>query len=283
MGNPKRAPESFQDDADPDNPQFVTALGRGLAVLGCFDRGESHLGNQEIAARTGLPKSTVSRLTYTLGSLGYLSYSAALEKYSLGVEVLALARAYLNANDILAVARPRMQELARYTKAAVMLGTCQGSHMVLLEICQGDEIFSLKLQPGSWVPHSTTALGRAYLAALPPRDFESYLKIFEKECPPASWPKVKSGILRARQDYEQYGFCFSFGDWNPDVFAVGVPIASADRSRTFALNVSGRISTVTRQQLVSEIGPRLVAVRNEVLDLVQGMSISTWPEHPGRR
>jgi DNA-binding IclR family transcriptional regulator len=267
MGSPKRAIETFQSEVD--DPQFVTALARGLSILRCFDRGENCLGNREIAARTGLPKPTVSRLTFTLASLGYLDYSAVREKYSLGVGVLALAHGYIRSNDIITVARPLMQELADYTKAAIMLGATDGSHMVLLEICQGDEVFRLKLEPGARVAHSSTALGRAHLAALPREAFDLYLDNLGRECTPDTWPKIKTGIMRARRDFEQYGFCFSLGDWNPDVFAVGVPIVSADRSRILAFNCSGRISIVTREQILSDIGPRLVALRNKVLDFVQ--------------
>lgn len=270
MGNPKRSVESFSESADADDPQFVTAVARAMAILRCFDRDESQLGNQEIATRTGLPKATVSRLTFTLSSLGYLRYSSRAEKYSLGVAVLALAQGYLRGNDIISVARPLMQELADHTKAAVMLGASDGSHMVLLEICQGDEIFRLKLDPGSRVPHSSTALGRAYLAALRPESFERYLDNLRSHCPAAAWPRVRSGIARARKDYEQYGFCFSLGDWNPDVFAVGVPIVSSDQSRILAFNCSGRISVVTREQIMSDFGPKLVALRNKVLNLMQG-------------
>jgi DNA-binding IclR family transcriptional regulator len=271
MGNPKRSVESFQDEADTGHPQFVTALARGMAILRCFDRDDAHyLGNQEIAARTGLAKPTVSRLTFTLASLGYLSYSAALERYSLGVGVLALANAFVKGNDIMAVARPLMQELADYTKAAVMLGASHETHMVLLDICQGDELFQLKLQAGSRIPHSSTALGRAWLASLPQSEFDSYLRELPARCPAASFPKIKSGLVRARRDCEQYGFCFSLGDWNPEVFAVGVPIVSADKSRVFAFNVSGRVSVVTREQITDDFGPRLMALRNKVLALVQG-------------
>jgi DNA-binding IclR family transcriptional regulator len=271
VGNPKRSSDTFQDAADTDNPQFVTALGRGMAILRCFDQGASpHLGNQDIATRTGLAKPTVSRLTFTLASLGYLNYSVALEKYSLGPGVLALAHAFVKGNDIMAVARPLMQALAAHTKAAVMLGACHESHMVLLDICQGDEIFQLKLEAGSRVPHSSTALGRAWLASLPQGAFERYLEKLRTLCPAAGWPGIKSGLVRARRDYERYGFCFSLGDWNPEVFAVGVPIVSADQSRVFAFNVSGRVSVVTREQLVNDFGPRLVVLRNEVLERVQG-------------
>jgi DNA-binding IclR family transcriptional regulator len=268
VGNPKRVVEFLQDKAEADSPQFVTALARGMAILKCFERGAPYLGNREIAAQTALPKPTVSRLTFTLASLGYLNYSSALEKYSLGAGVLSLAHGFVKSNDLVAVARPLMQELADYTKAAVMLGVLAGTHMVLLDVCQGDDTFHLKLEAGARVPHSSTALGRAYLASLPREAFDRCLRDFQKECPPSLWPKIKSGLMRARQDCGQYGFCFSLGDWNPDVFAVGVPIVSADRSRRFAFNCSGRVSLVTRERLVSDFGPKLVALRNKVLDLV---------------
>src|SRR6516165_2654986 len=58
---------------------FVIALARGFEVLRAFKPTDGMLGNQEIAARTKLPKPTVSRLTYTLTRLGYLTHLARLE------------------------------------------------------------------------------------------------------------------------------------------------------------------------------------------------------------
>jgi DNA-binding IclR family transcriptional regulator len=269
VGSPKRTAASFSA-ADTEHPQFVTALARGLAILRCFERGEQYLGNQDIARRTGLPKPTVSRLTLTLSALGYLDYSAEREKYSLGIGVLGLGHAYLKTNSLIALARPLMQELADYTQAAVMLAGQVGSHMVLLDICQGDPTFNFKLEPGARVPHGSTALSRADLAARPPEVFEARLATLQQECPPPEWPALKAGILRARHDYEQYGFCFSLGDWNPDVFAVGVPIVSADRSRSFALNCSGRVSVMSRDKLLGDIGPRLVGLRNRLYEMTGG-------------
>ena len=53
---------------------FVVALSRGLDVLRAFHPNDGLLGNQEIAARTKLPKPTISRLTYTVDQAG-LSYT----------------------------------------------------------------------------------------------------------------------------------------------------------------------------------------------------------------
>ena len=76
--------------------QFVEALARGLEVLRAFAPNQVLLGNQEIARATGLPKPTVSRLTYTLTKLGYLTYSDRLGKYQLGAPALALGYAVLS-------------------------------------------------------------------------------------------------------------------------------------------------------------------------------------------
>ncbi|WP_179404712.1 IclR family transcriptional regulator [Burkholderia guangdongensis] len=270
MGNPKRNTLSLLPTPIEDHPQFVTALARGMAVLRCFTRGERYLGNQEIAQRTHLPKPTVSRLTFTLMQLGYLHYSVEFEKYSLGVGVLNLGHAFLQSYAVVDVARPFLQAYAEYTQAAVMLGEFDGKQMILLDICQGDPLFQLRLEPGARVAHGSTALGRAHLAALPADLFARYLDTTRAGCPPDQWPEIEAGIVSARDDYERYGFCLSLGDWAPDMFAVGVPMISADRSRILAFNCSGRVSTVTREQLLDDFGPRLVAMRDQVLDRVGG-------------
>ena len=270
MGNPKRSIDAFTHSVDQDHPQFVNSVARAFSILRCFESGAQYLGNQEIARHTGLPKPTVSRLAFTLASLGYLTYSAPLEKYALGTSVLSLGHAFMKGNDVVAVARPLMRELADYTQSAVMLAAADGMRMVLLEVCQGDATFQMKLEPGARVPHGSTALGRADLASRPLDVFERRVAEFEQECEPGYWPKIRAGIVRARQDYEHYGFCFSLGDWNPEVFAIGVPMVSADRSRVLAFNCSGRVSVMTRDKLVNDFGPRLVALRDKVYALTEG-------------
>src|SRR6476659_11498121 len=76
--------------AETHDRKFVTALARGLEVLRAFTPTEGLLGNGEIAERTRLPKPTVSRLTYTLTKLGYLSHIERLAKYQLAPAALAL-------------------------------------------------------------------------------------------------------------------------------------------------------------------------------------------------
>src|SRR3546814_8073500 len=60
---------------------FVTALSRGLEILDLFTRDVTALGNDEISQRCGLPRSTVTRLTYTLVTTRHLVYMPSVKKY----------------------------------------------------------------------------------------------------------------------------------------------------------------------------------------------------------
>ena len=120
-----------------EDRHFVTALARGLQVLACFRSGDSQLGNQELAERCGLPKSTVSRLTMTLTRLGYLIQTPDTGRYRLGMATLSLGSAMLSRLDLRQVARPLMQELAAFSGASVSLGARDRLSMIYIEHCRG--------------------------------------------------------------------------------------------------------------------------------------------------
>ena len=79
-----------------ENAPVIGSLARGLEVLGVFRPGDPPLRNQEIARRTGLPPSSVSRFTNSLVALGYLAYDMAAQTYCLTPSVLRFGQAYLS-------------------------------------------------------------------------------------------------------------------------------------------------------------------------------------------
>lgn len=242
--------------------QFVVALARGLEVLRAFTPKDNILGNQDIAAITHLPKPTVSRLTHTLTRLGYLTYSERLGKYQLGTAVLSLGYAALANIGVRQIARPFMQELADYANASVSLGSRDRLNMVYVEHCRSDATVTLRLDLGSRIPVETTAMGRALLAALPASE-RQYLMDHAAKHDPKNWPRIKSGIERAVEDYRNHGFVISAGEWQSDVHAVGVPLVPPDGSPILALNCGGPAFLFDRKRLTDDLGPRLVnLVRN---------------------
>jgi len=100
---------------------YITALARGLEVLSCFRSGDRSLSNQQIAERCGLPKSTITRITYTLTKLGYLVQLPDGGRFALGNATLALGSATLARMDVRQLARPLMHELAEFSGATVAI------------------------------------------------------------------------------------------------------------------------------------------------------------------
>ena len=242
--------------------KFVTALARGLEVLRAFTPSEGLLGNGEIAERTGLPKPTVSRLTYTLTKLGYLAHVERLAKYQLAPAALALGYTALANIRIRQLARTHLQELADYASAVVALGTRDRLDLIYLELARSKHGAMLRLMQGSRLPIANTAMGRALIAGMPEAE-QTWLLGYIKRQEGKNWPKVKASIERAIKDFETRGFTLSIGDWERDISAVGVPLVASDGSGVFAFNCGAPSFQFTRERLEGDIGPRLVnMVRN---------------------
>lgn len=264
-----KAGKSSHDASVPDQEaekdrHFVTALSRGLDILRCFKANARYLGNQEIAQATGLPKPTVSRLTYTLTKLGYLHYSAERGRYSLGAAMLPIARAYMAGLDVPGIARQYMQNLADELHATVSLGARERLSMVFLEVCHGGGMLAMRMEVGARVPHGHTAMGRAYLCVASLEEREELMAGYRRLAG-QRWPEIKRSVEQSLQDYQRYGFCMLLGETYTDVYGVGVPLVSPVDGRIFAFNCGGPVQGITRRKLIGEIGPRLVAMRDLVL------------------
>src|ERR1700719_3015425 len=154
---------------------FVVALSRGLEVLRAFRPNDGLLGNQEIAARTHLPKPTVSRLTYTLTRLGYLTPVPRFEKYQLAPSAMALGYAALANLGVRHLPEPFREEVMRATGGAVAGGGRDRLRKIYFDPSRGMTL-GVQLDVRSRTPTATTAMGRAYIWALPPEERATLLR-----------------------------------------------------------------------------------------------------------
>ncbi len=250
---------SYEHEGD---RQFATTLARGLEVLRCFTPLEPMLGNKEISVRTGLPKPTVSRLTYTLTKLGYLRHNMRLGKYQLGSAVLSIGYPLLASMSVRQIARPHMKELADYCNGSVSMGIRDRLNMVYVESCRSGNGIATLPDIGTAVPIAQAAIGRAYLAACTPPEREALLNQMKVK-QPEILRKYKPQIDRGLEDVRSRGFCSSVGELRREVHAVGVPMRRTIDGEIVSFNCGVPAFMLKKGQLEDDIGPRLVAmVRN---------------------
>lgn len=240
----------------PTDRKFVASLARGLEVLRAFRARDGFLGNLEIAERTGLPRPTVSRLTYTLCQLGYLTRVPRTGKYQLAPAAITLGYAALVNLGVRTIARPRMKAVAERLAAPIAMGVLDRNRALYLDIARGSATFTVQLEVGARIPLAKTAMGWALLAVLDDRKRD---RIFERLADRHSeeWPALRPGIERAIEEYAKTGYVICSGSWRPDINAVGVPLATADESEIYAFNCGGPPHQFDRRSMTSTFGPAL--------------------------
>ena len=150
----------------------------------------------------------------------------------------------------------------RETGGAVAVGGRDRTSMIYFGQSRNGLTLGVQLDVGSRIPIATTAMGRAYIWALPSDERVSLLREL-REHYGSRWSKMRDGIERAGETAEQLGFTISAGEWQNDVHAVGVALKLNDGTGPYAFNCGAPAFRFTEDRLRNDIGPRLVAmVRN---------------------
>ena len=251
---------------------FVVALARGLEVLRAFRQNDGLLGNQEIAARTQLPKPTVSRLTHTLTKLGYLNQIPRFEKYQLAPTAMALGYAALANLGVRHLSENFRDELMRQTGGAVAVGARDRLSMIYFGQSRSQLTLGVQLDVGSRIPIATTAMGRAYIWALPDEERGALMREMRDHYG-SRWPKLRGGIERAGECVQRYGFAMSTGEWQDDVHAVGAALKLNDGTGPYAFNCGAPAFRFTEDKLLNDIGPRLVSMVRNMEAAIGGIKV----------
>lgn len=223
---------------DTRDRRFASTLAKGLRVMQAFKPGDASVGNRELARRTGMPPSTVARMTFTLTSMGFLEQLPS-ETYRLGPAVMALgytARANLS---FLPMAENIMQALADEVGALVALCMRDGDAVMLTRCWRPRDASSLWLSEGHRLPLDSSAAGRAILAADPATDANP------------------TDAISDRDQLEVKGFLTSFGGWNSAVNACAVPFQSTPGTAPLAFLCGANAAQLDGDTLEQTVGPKL--------------------------
>jgi DNA-binding IclR family transcriptional regulator len=199
----------------------IGASERAIAVLDTLaDAGE--LGTNEIARRTGMTPSTVSRQLGTLAAYGLVERVPASGRYRLGLKIVHLANALLARLDVREVARPHLDALVEATGETATLSVPGDEDAITVDFVPGRH----QVQPVSRlgrpsVAHATSA-GKVMLAfsgrELPEGPLRGYTPrtITDPK-------KLATEIARVRER----GWAEAYGEREPDLMAIAAPVRSS--------------------------------------------------------
>jgi DNA-binding IclR family transcriptional regulator len=269
--NSAPAKEGKEKDGSADE---VTALARGLTVLRRIAAADAPVSNRELTELTGIPKPTVSRITATLVSAGFLFRLPDSERFVLTASVLELSNGFLRNFDIRARSRPFLIELAERTSLSVHLAVRDRLDMVVIDVIRPRSAMLVsRLEVGSRMDLTRTAVGRAYLAALAEPDRRALLAGLQAAAGD-DWPHINTHLAGALDEANANGFAIATGEWHEGLNAIAAGFVGPSGER-YAVNCGGAAHMCPRDWLIERAAPALIECIGKITREIGGS--------PGRR
>lgn len=233
--------------------RHVAAVERASAVLDALANGSHELGTNEIARRTGINASTVSRLLATLAAARLVEYVPESGRYRLGLRLLQLGQAVLGRLDLREVARPHLTGLVEETGETATLSAPGGRDAITVDFVQSESSVRSVARLGRPSVAHATATGKVLLAfgeaELGPGRLKRYTErtITDRR-------RLAAELERVRER----GFATAVGEREDDLNAVAAPVFGGRGELAGILGVQGPAARFTPAGMTRAV-PRLLA------------------------
>jgi IclR family acetate operon transcriptional repressor len=237
-------------DGQPSGPGGVESVRRAFRLLETLAE-KGPMGLSQLAAESGLPLTTIHRLTGTLVSLGYLRQHSA-KQYALGPRLIHLGE---RSSQLLTTwAVPHLARLVDQLGETANLAMLDGDEIVYVAQAPSRHSMRMFTEVGRHVPPHCTAVGKALLAELP---LEQVQAMVARTGLPAKTEHTITSPERLATELENVrvrGFAVDDGELEVGVHCVAVALATG--SPRLALSISGPVPRMT-DELVSRAVPVL--------------------------
>jgi IclR family acetate operon transcriptional repressor len=232
--------------------RHVAAVERAFAVLDALAEASEELGTNEIARRTGINASTVSRLLATLARAGFVEHVAETGRYRLGLRLLQLGNAVLARLDLRAIARSHLRELMAETGETATLSAPDEHDAITVDFVQSDSTVQSVARLGRPSIGHATAVGKVLLAfgnaKPPPGQLATYTDrtIVDRD-------KLATEIEQVRRD----GYARAAGERESELNAIAAPLLGAHGELQGILGLQGPSSRFGQGAMNAALEPLL--------------------------
>ncbi|WLR49682.1 IclR family transcriptional regulator [Bacillus tianshenii] len=216
----------------------IRVLDRALDVIEAFSFKNPELSLAEIAEQTNLPSATVYRVILTLINRGYLEKDSSSGKYKLGMGFVKVGGTVIQTLDLVKIATPHLQKLAKLTELNVNLSVLYKGDALCLVNIESFHKFGYEIKVGERLPIYAGALSKSILAFLSDEEIKSYLSSPLQVFTPRTIAK-REQLIEELDEIRKRGYSQSFGELTLDVTAYACPIFNYENKVVGGVSISG--------------------------------------------
>lgn len=250
------------------NSDGDAVLDRAFRVLSAFEAGPAELSLAELAARSGLARSTAHRLAGQLVAQGVLERGAS--GWRLGVRLFELGHSVPRQRHLREVAVAYMEDLFEATRQTVQLAVLDDGEVLYVEIISGHRKVPSPSRRGGRMPAHCTALGKALLAFSDDVG-AAWLAAHRSLVPRTARTLTDPDRLRRElYDIRRTRLAYDREEASPGLTCVAAPILALDGTARAAVSVSmpvsGRLTPAQAAPAVHTAARALTRALNESAD-----------------
>ncbi len=239
----------------------MQSVDRALAIVELLLRAGSPRTVREVAAGTGINRTTAHRLLASLHRRGWIERAPDSGGFRPSLRYLALVRASLDDRDFVDEVRPTMERLAQRSRETVHLGVLDNHDILHIAKVDSPETVGVSSRVGTRATPHLTGLGKALLAAGSDGELEIYISHARQQTSPLPVTTLSDpASLRAEiQLTRERGYSIDEGESSPGVRCLAVAIRGVDNRPVFALSLTGPSGRFTPERLETCVPEMLAA------------------------
>lgn len=217
---------------------------RVLDILDLLGSGKP-MDAEQVAQALGLPASSAYRLLRTLRERHLVFQPPGSTTFQMGLAVVRWAETARECLDLVGLARPSMQTLAKATQETMSLTLLHGDCAITADVIEGQGHVRVAPERGRMLPLHSGAACKAMLAFLPP-DF------VPRDLGVPVGPKRGKSLASLRSDLaatRKRGYAISVEEVYEGASAVAVPIFLAGSTPVASLAVSAPVGRLNDKRL----------------------------------
>jgi len=216
----------------------VQSIRRAFAVLRALAAGP--LGVSEVAIASRIPKSTAARLLAALAAEGAVEQVPGERRYRLGPDLLAIAHGLGETWDIVAIARPVLEDLVAELGEAAGVSIRDGWSVQYVDQVEPPDPNPVQVRDwtGTRIPLHAVSSGQVFLAQLAAPVLARYLAEPLEAFTPRTLTTA-GALLERLRDIRRDGHAWVRDEYADGISSVAAPVADARAEVVAAVHVHG--------------------------------------------
>ena len=223
---------------------------KAIQIIEMMAREGGPMRLQDVAAKCGMPASTVLRMLNTLLVYGYVNQDPLTQRYSLSLKFAQLGSRICAQVSLRDVAHPYLRELSQRCHEASCLACEEEMEVVYTDVVDGpDSMLKIMQRIGKRAPMHSTGVGKLLLLNYTPKQLSEFVSVKGLPGLTPNTLVTKEALVAKLDEIRRQGYALDDEECELGARCVAAPVRDYSGRIVAGISVSGPISRMSMERI----------------------------------